>query len=523
MASSTGVGGVEKNVAIVYTVEGVDQATADQERLAGALGETSEALGEATVATERAEQATASMGDVATEAGQRMLISQQQISAFASGLGQLSAIIGTDSEAGALMGRMSHFASTGIQIGSIFGPAGAVVGGITGALIPALDSLIASFDGADEAARIANERFGDTTRALNESARAARQAADDLERWDRAAAARQRRAAATERHGRIEGGEVTTAADARALAEALREQGPTSGIFGISQAELDRAIEGYEQLANEIERGAGALSGTPRRGGGRRRPAQSNSLDALMRGRGGDDAISFAAGLGGESEPTAGEIEAARGRGRARTGGAFDAQRGAEQRAQRAAIEELDRMQKDKHDRQMERIQEEADAWGAAGQKIGSTLYNAFQIAATGQESLDVAVVKSFKALGIQFGGQMVSEGIGALLTAIGNATNPATAAIAAAKAAEGAGKLALGIGLGAAGAAIPVPAAGGGAQSSTPRLGPQGSGETGGARSVVVNMNAPSVVTGTRAVVGREIGRALDDASLRFGRRMSA
>lgn len=513
-------GGVEKNVAIVYTIEGVDQAATDQDRLAGALGETSEALGEATEATTRAEQATERLSTASLEAGQQAIVTQQQISAFASGLGQLSAIIGTDSEAGALMGRMSHFASTGIQIGSIFGPGGAVVGGILGSMIPALDSLISSFDGADEAARIANERFGDTTRALNESARAARQAADDLERWDRAASARQQRAAATERHGRIGGGEVTTAADARALAESLREQGPTTGIFGISQAQIDEAVAGYERLADEIERAASASRGRSggRRSGGRRSGRSGGSQPEAL----GDvltDTLMTVAPTEADGRPSDFDVELA---GRRRQGGPGSGlRRGAEVNAESAAAERLADKQKEHHEAQMARIQEQVDAWTSAGQKIGSTLYSAFQTAATGQETLEVAVVKGFKGLAIQFGGQMVNEGIGALLTAVGNTV--ANPPMAATKAAEGAGKLALGIGLGAAGAAIPVPASGGGSQASTPRLGPQGGGDQSSGRSVIVNMNAPSVVTGSRAMVGREIGRALTDADLRFGRRVAA
>jgi hypothetical protein len=237
----------------------------------------------------------------------------------------------------------------------------------------------------------------------------------------------------------------------------------------------------------------------------------------MSRAGGGSDAIGFAAGLGGDVDgrPSDFDVEIA---GRRRPGGPGSGlRRGAEVNAEAAAAERLADKQKELHDEQMARIQEQVDAWSAAGQKIGSTLYNAFQTAATGQETLEVAVVKGFKNLAIQFGGQMVNEGIGALLTAVGNTV--ANPPMAATKAAEGAGKLALGIGLGAVGAAIPVPAAGGGSQASTPRLGPQGSGEGGGSRSVIVNMNAPAVITGSRAAVGREIGGALEDARNRFGR----
>jgi hypothetical protein len=109
-----------------------------------------------------------------------------------------------------------------------------------------------------------------------------------------------------------------------------------------------------------------------------------------------------------------------------------------------------------------------------------------------------------------------VAEGVGALLTAVGaSALRPD---VAATKALEGAGKIALGIGLGAAGAAVPVPSgASAPSQSSTPRLGPESS-DRGVGGSVVVNMNAPAVVTGSVAQVGRSISRTVTQAQLRYG-----
>jgi hypothetical protein len=70
--------------------------------------------------------------------------------------------------------------------------------------------------------------------------------------------------------------------------------------------------------------------------------------------------------------------------------GAFDAQRGAEQRAQLAAITEIKDKQQLVHEAQMERIEEEVAAWTSAGQKIGNTLYNAFTQAVSGQESFEI-------------------------------------------------------------------------------------------------------------------------------------
>lgn len=546
MPSSTGGGGVEKNVAIVYTVEGVAESVQSQEQLEAALKQAKEALDAQTESFEEAmdqawavDRAQKALTESTERAGQQALLTQQRVTAFASGLGQLSAIIGTETEAGALLGRMAHFSSAGIQIGSIFGPGGAVVGGITGAVIPAMQSLFEALEDVDSAQRrvtVSVDMQTESYAALLTQIRAVNRERNQTQTLSMGLGSIEEQEAAVQLQERTLHNLAETA---RALTAQPGTEQNLAALTAVGRARqlteqrLNDAREALDLARADMEADAadfiatGNLPGqgpAERRRGGRRRERETNwgKLEDLMgRAAGGSDAIGFAAGLGDDGPPSAGEIESARGRGRARTGSAFDAQRGAEQRAQRAAIEEIDRMRKEKHELQLERIQAEVDAWAGAGQKIGATLYNAFQIAATGQEDLDVAMVKGFKNLAIQFGGQMVNEGIGALFTAVGNTV--ANPPMAATKAAEGAGKLALGIGLGAAGAAIPVPAAGGGAQSSTPRLGPQGSGETGGARSVVVNLNAPSVVTGTRAVVGREIGRALDDASLRFGRRMSA
>lgn len=511
-------GGVEKNVAIVYTIEGVDQAATDQDRLAGALGETSEALDESSAAAARAEQATERLAQAATEAGQQAILTQQRISALAAGLSGLGSALGSESELGSVLGRMGQLAATGVQMGSIFGPAGAVAGGILGGAIPAIQGLTDALtpvvpairDVTSEAQRSADAaiEMGDAFLGAGERMRAF---VEGVSTASRAQGLRDLDAQITEIADRVA---YLSGSGATAL-ERLDLPGLRDRLAGLTaESESTRAGLGAEE--SEIARGR-------RRGGGggRRGPSAADRLDALMRGRGGDDAIGFASGIGGtvDGQPSDFDVELA---GRRRPGGPGSGlRRGAEVNAESAAAERLADKQKEHHEAQMARIQEQVDAWTSAGQKIGSTLYSAFQTAATGQETLEVAVVKGFKGLAIQFGGQMVNEGIGALLTAVGNTV--ANPPMAATKAAEGAGKLALGIGLGAAGAAIPVPASGGGSQASTPRLGPQGGGDQSSGRSVIVNMNAPSVVTGSRAMVGREIGRALTDADLRFGRRVSA
>lgn len=531
--SQTGSPGATRTVRIVYEIDGVEGAVTDQESLEGALQRTGEALGEQSERVERVESALGSLSDVATRSEQVQQRLHQQIQALAGGLSGLAGILGTESEAGALVGRMGQFASVGIQLGSIFGPGGAVVGGIVGGVIPALESLATSAERAaseeerltamvDTQAvayddllaairRVNAERSREQTLAMGLGSLEEQQAAVELQErtlqnLNRTAEALGRMAASEENLRAL--GAI---GEARALTE--RRLAAAREALGLAQSDAAADAEDFmasgEMPGRASERGRGG-----RRGGGGARRERDVLGELMQRAAGGSDAVGFAAGLDAadvSGRPSDFDVEAAdmqrQGRNR-RFGG--------QTQAEIRAVQQLADKQKEAHEAQMERISQQVEAWADAGQKIGGTIYNAFTTAVSGQESFEVAMVKGFKNLAVQFGGQMVNEGIAALLTAVGNTV--ANPPVAATKAAEGAGKLALGIGLGAAGAAIPIPSAGGGQQAKPPRLGPQSEMGSGGA-SVVVNMNAPSVVAGSTQQVGRMIGRTLQDARQRYGR----
>lgn len=516
---SGGGADAERIIRVVYEVDGVEDATANQGSFEDSLRRTGEAMGEQSEAADRAEGSTRSLAGAATEAGQQAILTQQRISALAAGLSGLGSAIGSDSELGSTLGRMGQLAATGVSLGSMFGPQGAVVGGIIGGAIPALQSLGEQLGIVERAHNSASERTAEHSRQVDRLASSAQTAADRLSDLQRAVSARQ----AQERLGRITSGEVSelspedaalAAEESRRRAAGIRSQ--RGAFFSALEGTLQEELAPIEERIRQAEAGAsGTGQSSARRGGGRGGRRRVDPLEELMqRAAGGSDAVGFAAGLEGadvSGAPSAFDVEAAdlqrQGRNR-RFGGSTQ--------AEIQAIDRLKREQEDAHNKQMARIQEQVDAWTAAGEKIGSTVYSAFTTAVSGQENFDVAMVKGFKNLAVQFGGQMVNEGIAALLTAAGNVV--ANPLVASTKAAEGAGKLALGIGLGAAGAAIPVPSSGGGEQARPPRLGPTGSdGASGG--SVIVNMNAPAVVAGTRAELGREIGTTLRDARNRFGR----
>ena len=499
-------GDVTRTVRIVYEVEGVEGAAADQQSLERALNETGEALSDQSQRVEEVERSMASLSDVATRSEQVTQRLHQSLQAFAGGLAQVSALMGTETEGGRLLGQMSHFAATGIQLGSAFGPLGGVVGGLAGALlglgdaltpvVPAIREVTAEANASADAALAMGDAFegaGDRMRDFVDSVSTASRARglQDMNA---------RIAEMSDRVATLGGGSAMQRLEAISLRDEL------ASLLAQSAA----MQEGLDEEGRET--GGGRRGG---RGGGSRRDTFRSDGGAALRALAaqGESDASRAERMGRPSEFDVMGADLQR---QQRNRGFGGGRGGDPVQAQIAALDQLKDKQQQIHDEQMARIEEQVGAWTEAGQKIGGTLYNAFQSAAAGQESLDVAVVKGFKSLAIQFGGQMVQEGIGALLTAVGNTV--ANPPLAAGKAAEGAGKLALGIGLGAAGAAIPVPASGGGQQAKTPRLGPD-SGSGGGGGSVIVNMNAPSVVTGTRSQVGRELGRALEDAQRRFGR----
>lgn len=531
-------GDIQRRVRVVMEVDGVEAATDQQREMAQACDEAGRALSDqarevAGLETrwETANNAFRQAAQGTQENVQAQMLLHQQVQALAGGLAGLSSIIGTNTEAGALVGRMGQMASVGLQLGSIFGPQGAIVGGIAGAVVPAFEAMIDAIAAAEEREHALTvtvdsqaSAYGDLLENIRAVNRERSQASilsmglGSIEEQQAAVDVQQGTLEQLQRTAQILLGQTGTEQNLRALqavdeARRLTEQRLASAQEALALAQGDADADAGDFIGGTGQYGSDRPA--RRRGGGRRR-AEEDPIYALARGRGQDDALAFSLGLEGiDDRPSDFEIELA---GRRRPGGPGSGLRGAaETNAQMQAAQRLADKQKEFHDEEMERIQERVDAWTSAGQQIGSSLYNAFTLAVSGQEQADVAFVKSFKNLAVQFGGQMVNEGIAALLTAAGNiVANPP---VAASKAAEGAGKLALGVGLGAAGAAIPVPGASGSQQAPVPRLGPGANDGSYGGGSVVVNMNAPSVVTGTRMELGREMGRAISDTNRRLGR----
>ncbi len=501
-------GEIQRRVRIVYEVEGVEDAAEAQ----AAFGD----------AAEEAGRKLASQGDVARESEQVYQRQQQALSDLTGAMGGIASMLGSESELGSVIGRMAQGGQVGRQlgaalgalpgpIGQMAGTLGALGGTIVGTAVPAISALFDALTPVVPAIREVTDESQRSAQAAIEMGDAFAGAGDRMRDFldsvstaGRARALADTNAQITELADRIEQIGRSGSAMERLDLPGLRDR--LAGMMAESEGER-------QQLEGE-----GAFGGGRRRGGGRgRRESAWSKLEELMgRAGGGNDAIGFAAGLDPvdvSGRPSDFDVQVA---GRQRPGGPGSGLRAAAaEREQMQALERLRDKQKEAHEEQMARIQQQVDAWTSAGERIGGVIAGAFKTAIQGQEDFGVAVIKGFKSIAVEFGGQMIAEGVGALFTAIGNTIlNPPAAAT---KAAEGAGKIALGVGLGAAGAAIPVPSAGS-AQAKPPRLGPASSGEGGGA-SVVYNLNAPAVVTGTRAELGREMARTIRQSSMRFGR----
>lgn len=502
-------GDIQRRVRIVYEVDGVDAAAEDQQALAQALEGTGRALADQSEAVGELEQAMGDLSSLASRAEQVQQRLHQSLQALAGGLQQVSSALGTENEGGRVLGQMSHFAATGIQLGSAFGPLGGVLGGVTGAVLGLGEALTpvppAIREVTDEATRGA-QAITDLGDSFVGAGDRMRQFLDSVSTAGRMRGLQDLNAQITEISDRIANISTSGSATDRLQLPELRER-LASMLF-----ESQQQTQG---LTDE-----GGFSGGRRGGRAGQRQTSWQKLEELMRRAGGgrDDALGFAGGLGGDQfRPDESDVftaDAERQRRNRRFGGQTS-EEGRAHQAQLAHLREIAEKQKQNHDEQMRRITEQVNAWTQAGERIGGVISGAFTAAIQGQEDFGTALLKGFKMEAVEFGGKMINEGIAALLTAAGESVlNPPAAA---SKAIEGAGKVALGVGLGAAGAAIPVPSATPSAQAKPPRLGPAANG-AGGGGNTIVNLNAPALVTSTEAQLGRTIGRTLTASARRFG-----
>jgi hypothetical protein len=501
----------------------------------------------------------------------------QRFAGMASAVASVAGALGGESETAGLIARLASGAAQAASMGAAFGPAGLLVGGLT-AIVPLLASMSSGAEGAARSTSILTESQAHLTTAIGGSIaeideyiervneldaanQRARRIGEGLGSQDEQfaaanlAGARVGRLSAQvsdlRRREREASGSIESIADSDAL-EALTER-----RVALERELVDARAESQRlgQLALQVEREELEIQSdliTTRRDAdieeaaerARReeereqreehartmaghRQQEREDAEALRRiMRESDEAISFAAGVRDEAGrtrngedlgvdgPSAASLRSGQG-----GGGGVSAQ----MEQQRA----LARLEAANHDDRVRKqqiyvasIQDEINALTGAGEQLGGVFSNAFQAAIQGQADFGQAMQDGIRQVLLQYGTQMVAEGVGALLTGVGNAIfNPPAAA---AKFAEGAGKVALGVGLGAAGAAIPASANGSGGRPAEAPRGPTGPAANGPPAPVVVNLNAPTIMGGTYAEVGRTLGRTAAEGARRYQRRIA-
>lgn len=142
---------------------GLNEATQGLRGIGEALGQAADAA----VGFQRGQHAAgAAIGDMAGK-----------VSAAGSAIANFGRIAGVEavSQLGNFVAATGQSAAAGAQLGAMFGPQGAIVGGITGALMPALADLIERFDEAEDAERRLAERMRGDIRTLDEYERSIRE------------------------------------------------------------------------------------------------------------------------------------------------------------------------------------------------------------------------------------------------------------------------------------------------------------------------------------------------------------
>lgn len=546
-------------VKIRIEIEGGEQARQAGEQIARSLAGIEAPARSAGEAVQRAERSVADFSGGARESTQQAIMFTQRLAAAGAAVQSLASAFGSDNASAGLIAKFAQATASGAQLGAVFGPQGALVGGIVGAAIPAIETygrtLLESLGAVDRVIE-GNEALARSYRNAGASALSLLNAQRMTERLDRGEGTfdelytrgAQREAGASLRARAIAGDESAIAtligngtisrADvvdgflSEAASRVLTRQasslarGSATDFAAAQEAEQRRFDEAAERRAESSERRARSS------GGGRASSRDTSAADAERYAR---EVAQAEQRAKAEAEQAATRRRDAADRARAALEEAeAEGKRQQRERAEREAMvlaskEEL-RLTEEKaaaNERAAKAIEQQrilteslassaANVGGAITSGIGGAFGKAFEAAITGQEEFGKAFEKGMKSLLLQLGTQYVAEGVGALLTAAGNV--PWNPPLAAAKAIEGGGKIALGVGLGAAGAAINTGAPAAQGPAARPQTNFAGS-DAPKSRGVTINMNAPSVLGATHYDWGRSAGQHILAAQRRMGR----
>lgn len=475
----------------------------------------------------RTEAASRSAQDLAarqTAAATAAIAFGQRLAAAANAIQGVASALGVEGQAAGLLGKITQTSAAMAQLGATFGPQGALVGGIVGAAIPAIQGFISVTDQQVESMReaaVAAREEQQAQEALTDrilGQLAARRQVQAQMRGEGFASPEAARQAATTAQATI--------SDLEAMVERLRRTGQQ---LGVDTSERIRGLE--DRIARERGLLAGATqaeqslvsraeeAAPARRGGGGRRRAETPQAAAVDEG----DAMAVVRDIIAEQNAALREQaeimeQLNRLKDEAQT---KDAQL-AQQRAEEAAAE-LERQSELKDaliestDKQREVADRQRQEYQAVTGVIVGGLNDALQSIISGQKTAGEA----FEGLLASFL-KYISEQ--SMLKAIFEYAE-AIASFASYKYDQGVQHLAAGVaytavavaaGAGAVALAQPSGGAQGEQKPASPEAGAAGEGGRGG--DVVINWNSPVVTAGTRAELGRDMASMIRAGSQRFG-----
>lgn len=575
----------EKRVRVVFEAVGGAAAADDASRFktavegippaAGAAGASTDALEaklaelQARVSTlqqaQQRQQATQQdFSRVATEATQKSIEFTSKVAAAAGAVQGLTSALGVQGQTAGLIGAMAGSAAAGAQLGAVFGPQGALVGGILGAAIPALAALAQEHDAAAEAAARQREQVdqlrqtllaqrleADIAGALSDPAMAGAilgSVPEDTLRQQRDLAAAQARAADERasraraavgvgggRGARLAGG--PTARDVEAAEQELRTAQQRMALF---DAEIERRARLADETARQAEAQARftAAQGEQDRAERGRREASQAAEERFQREQAAWEAFNQAVIRGLQQEQDARErllelvteqyekqqeLQEAALRAAQEEKAAFervDAERREREDAfardslQRLRTESRDRTEQ--LDRETAKREEDLAVFGELAGGISRSLVVAVSEVTSGAKTAEEA----FKGMLASF---LTSIAEQALISAMKEYAE-AIAAFARYDFGGGAGHVAAGLAFtgvavatGAAAGAVAAPSQG---QTQPDRPDSMAANDGNYGRTVFVNnWNAPTIAAGTEADVGRTFDRFGRRAAQRFGR----
>ena len=519
-------------IAVEFT--GADEAARSAAAVSGGLDTMSTRTESAAVAADRLAARQTAAATAAIAFGQRLAAASNAVQGITSALG-------VEGQAAGLIGKITQTSTAMAQLGATFGPQGALVGGIIGAAIPAIQALIGQTDALireqerlEEVMSRQSSQRQDQIRREVESGRIATLSSAEISR--QSLIAEQRIYEQRQRQQELQSelirnraqAEDQTGRGARRSIESIQAEIEAStsevqnlvglvGTLGAAEARLqsqeNARREQQERSARPSVSAASAASS-----GGRRR-AETPQAAAVDEG----DAMAVVRDIIGEQNAALREQEELmRGINELKD----EAQEKDERLAARA--DALAEREKDRLEEQQQKLTEAADQARQRHEEQVSVYKSVIGVVVGGLDDALQSIISGQKTAGEAFEGLLasflkyISEQ--SMLKAIYEYAE-AIASFASYRYDQGAQHLAAGIAYtavavaaGAGSAALSAPSAKGAGDEkpASPESGRDGAGKGGG--DVVINWNSPVVTAGTRAELGRDMAGMIRAGTQRYG-----